>query len=54
MAPIAGGRSARDRLNGVVGDASVATAPKGEALLRVIAQAVADALTEPRFWSAPI
>ncbi len=41
-------------LNGVVGDASVATVGKGERLLAAVARAVADALIEPRFWTAPI
>ncbi len=41
-------------LNGVVGDASVASVAKGEKLLAAVARAVADALLEPRFWTAPI
>jgi creatinine amidohydrolase len=41
-------------LNGVVGDASVASAAKGARLLEAIAREVAEALAEPRLWSAPI
>src|SRR4051794_40006842 len=41
-------------LNGVIGDASTASADKGEQLLSVIAQRVADALRAPALWSAPI
>jgi creatinine amidohydrolase len=40
--------------NGVIGDASTASAEKGERLLAAIAQAVADALLEDRLWNEPI
>jgi creatinine amidohydrolase len=40
--------------NGVIGDASTASAEKGERLLQASAEAVADALLTPAFWSAPI
>jgi len=41
-------------LNGVVGDASAASADKGERLITAAAHAVAQALAEPRLWDAPI
>lgn len=41
-------------LNGVIGDASVASAEKGERLLQAIAARVAEALRAPALWSAPI
>jgi creatinine amidohydrolase len=41
-------------LNGVIGDASTASADKGERLLTVIAERVAEALRSPALWSAPI
>lgn len=41
-------------LNGVIGDASVATAEKGERLLAAISARVAEALREPTLWTAPI
>ena len=41
-------------LNGVIGDASVASADKGERLLTIIAARVAEALREPALWSAAI
>jgi len=40
--------------NGVIGDASTASAEKGERLLQAISQAVADALLEDRLWNEPI
>ncbi|MCW5734698.1 MAG: creatininase family protein [Enhydrobacter sp.] len=39
---------------GVIGDASTATAEKGEKLLAAIATDVAEALADDRLWSAPI
>jgi creatinine amidohydrolase len=41
-------------LNGVIGDASVASAEKGEKLLQAIATRIAAALRSPALWSAPI
>ena len=41
-------------LNGVIGDASVATADKGEQLLTAIAERLAQTLRTPELWSAPI
>jgi len=40
--------------NGVIGDASTASAEKGKRLLEAISQAVADALLEERLWSEPV
>jgi creatinine amidohydrolase len=40
--------------NGVIGDASTASAEKGERLLEAISTSVAEALLEPRLWSDPI
>jgi creatinine amidohydrolase len=40
--------------NGVIGDASTASAAKGERLLEAISQAVADALLADRLWNEPI
>ena len=41
-------------LNGVIGDASTASGDKGERLLTVIAERVAQALRSHELWSAPI
>lgn len=41
-------------LNGVIGDASTASAEKGERLLTVIAERVAQVLRSHELWSAPI
>jgi creatinine amidohydrolase len=41
-------------LNGVIGDASTASAEKGERLLEAIAARVAGALGAPALWGAPI
>jgi creatinine amidohydrolase len=41
-------------LNGVIGDASTASAEKGERLLEAIAAKVAEALRAPALWDAPI
>lgn len=41
-------------LNGVIGDASTASAHKGERLLTVIAERVAQVLRSHELWSAPI
>jgi creatinine amidohydrolase len=41
-------------LTGVIGDASTASAQKGERLLAAIAERVAQALRSPELWSAPI
>jgi creatinine amidohydrolase len=41
-------------LNGVIGDASVASVDKGERLLEAIAAKVAEALRAPALWDAPI
>ena len=41
-------------LNGVIGDASAATAKKGEALLEAAARKLAEALLTPALWTAPI
>lgn len=41
-------------LNGVLGDASTASADKGRKLLEVIARAIADALVDERLWTEPI
>ncbi len=40
--------------NGVIGDASTASAAKGESLLDAIANTLAEALLEPALWTAPI
>ncbi len=41
-------------LNGVIGDAGLATPEKGEALLAASAKALAETLLEPQLWAAPI
>jgi creatinine amidohydrolase/Fe(II)-dependent formamide hydrolase-like protein len=41
-------------LNGVIGDASVANALKGEALLEAAAAKLAEAILTPALWNAPI
>jgi creatinine amidohydrolase len=41
-------------LNGVIGDASVAGAEKGERLLTLVAERVAEALRSPALWTAPV
>jgi hypothetical protein len=41
-------------LNGVIGDASTASAEKGERLLEAIAAKVAGALRAPALWDTPI
>ncbi|MCX7340854.1 MAG: creatininase family protein [Hyphomicrobiales bacterium] len=41
-------------LNGVIGDATTASADKGEAMLNAVAARVAEALTEKALWNAPI
>ena len=41
-------------LNGVIGDASVANAEKGEALLQAAAAQLAEAILSPSLWNAPI
>ena len=40
--------------NGVIGDASTASAAKGEDLLNAIAARLAESLLEPALWDAPI
>lgn len=40
--------------NGVIGDASTASAEKGKRLLEAISQAVAEALLDDRLWNEPI
>lgn len=39
---------------GVIGDASTASAAKGEKLIEAIAADLADAIGDPKLWSAPI